>query len=100
MNYPTKWRAVQTASNMLWIRWKKECIPTLTQGKGRLLRGRNFESRDLVILQVKNFPQSHWPMGRVIKIYPGRDGVARIGKTRTPTNEIVGPVNRLYFTNY
>ena len=49
---------------------------------------------------MKNFPQSQWPMGRVIKIYPGRDGVARIGKTRTPTNEIVGPVNRLYFTNY
>ena len=52
---------------MLWIRSKKEHIPTLTQGKGRLLRGRNFKSRDLVILQEKKVARSHWPMGRVIK---------------------------------
>ena len=84
---------------MLWICWKKEYIPTLNQGKGRLLRGRNFKSRDLVILQDKNVPRSHWPMGRVIKIYPGHDGVARIVKTTTPANEIVGPANRL-FMNY
>ena len=53
---------------MLWIRSKKEHIPTLTQGKGRLLRGRNFKSRDLVILQEKKVARSHWPMGRVIKL--------------------------------
>ena len=37
INYPKKWRAVQAASNMLWNRWKKEYLPTLTQRRGGLL---------------------------------------------------------------
>lgn len=80
INYHKKSRAVQTAFNMLWIRWKKEYIPTLTQGKGRLLRGRNSKSRDLVILQEENVPRPHWPVDRVIEIYSGRDGVVRTVK--------------------
>ena len=39
-------------------------------------------------------------MGRVTEIYPGRDDVVHIVKLRTPTNEMVRPDNKLYYTNY
>ena len=45
---------------------------------------------------MKNVPQSHWSLGRVTKIHPGRVGVIRIVKLRTPTNKIVTPANKLY----
>ena len=80
---------------MLWNRWRKEYLPTLTQWRGGLLKERNFKG-DLVILQEKNVPRSHWPIGRVMDIYPGQDSVVRIVKLRTPTNEIVRPANKLY----
>ena len=81
---------------MLWNRWGKEYIPTLTQRKGGLLKERIFKTGDLVILQEKHVPRSYWPMGKVIEIYSGRDGVVRIVKLRTPTNEVVRPTNKLY----
>ena len=61
-----------------------------------LLKERNFKKGDLVILQEKNIPRSHWPLGRVTEIYPGRGGVVLIVTLRTPTNEIVRPANKLY----
>ena len=96
INYPKKWRAVQAASDMLWNRWRKEYLSTLTQRRGGLLKERNFKKGDLVILQEKNVPRSHWPISSVMEIYPGQDRVARIVKLRTPTNEIVRPANKLY----
>ena len=82
--------------HILWNRWRKGFLPTLTQRKEGLLKEKNFKKGDLVILQVKNVPRSHWSLGRVTKIHPGRVGVIRIVKLRTPTNKIVRPANKLY----
>ena len=39
---------------------------------------------NLVVLQEKNIPPSHWPLSRFTEIYLDRDGVVRIVKLRTP----------------
>ena len=51
---------------------------------------------NLVILQEKNVPWSHWPLGRFTEIHPDRNDVVRIVKLRTPTNETVQPANKVY----
>ena len=68
INYPKEWTAVQAASDMLRNRWRKEYLPTLTQRRGGLLKERNFKKGDLVILQEKKVPRSHWPIDRVMEI--------------------------------
>ena len=95
INYPKKWRAVQAAADMLWNGWRKEYLLTLTQRRGGLLKERNFKKGDLLLLREKNIPRSHWPIGRVMKIYPGQNCVVRIVKLRTPTNEIIQPAKTL-----
>ena len=62
INYPKKWIAVQAASNVLWHRWRKEYLPTLTQRKGGLIKERNFKKGDLVFLQEKSVSRSLWPL--------------------------------------
>lgn len=37
-----------------------------------------------------------WPLGRVIKVIPGRDGEIRVVKIKTENGELVRPVQRLY----
>ena len=76
--------------------WRKEYLPTLTQWKGRLLKEKNFEKGDLVILQKKSVPRSHWPFGRVTEIYSDCDNVVCIVKLRTPMIEIIQTANKLY----
>ena len=96
IHYPKKWRAVQAASDMLCNRWRKEYLLTLTQRRAGLLKETKFKKGDLVILQEQDVPRSHWPIGRVMEIYPGQDGVVGIVKLRTPTNEIVRPANKIF----
>ena len=89
-------RTVPAASNILLNHWRKKYLPTLTQRKGGLLKEKNFEKGDLVVLQNKNVPRSHWLFGRVTEIHPDCDNVVCIVKLRTPIIEIIQTANKLY----
>ena len=78
VNYCKKWRAVQAATNMFWRRWIKEYLPLLTQRKKWKGEIRNFRPGDLVIVKTDNTPRCHWPLARITRVYPGKDGVVRV----------------------
>ena len=78
--YRKKWRAVQAAANMFWNRWRKEYLPTLIQRRKWYRNAKNLKFGDLVIIQSENIPRSHWPLGRVIETYPGKDGIVQTVK--------------------
>ena len=88
---------VQATTNMLWNRWRKEYLPTLTQCKKELVHNRNFKIEDLVIINESNVPCMCWPLGRIIGIFPGQDGVVCTVKVKTPNNEFISPANKLHF---
>ena len=75
IDYRRKWRSVQAAVHVFWIRWKKEYLPSLNLRKRWTQKNRNFRVGDLVIISSHDVPRSYWPMGRTIEVYPGRDGV-------------------------
>ena len=75
INYREKWRAVQATTNMFWSRWLKEYLPTLVQKWKWNYPTENLNVGDLVAVQTDNISRSHWPLGRIIETYPGRDGV-------------------------
>ena len=81
---------------MLWNRWRKEYLPTLTQSKKGLVHKRNFKIGDLVIINESNVPRSYWPLGRIIENFPGQDRVGCIVKVKTPNNVFIRPANKLY----
>ena len=67
INHHKKWENVRAATNMLWNRWRKEYLPTLTQRKKGLVHNRKFKIGDLVIVNQSNVPRSCWPLGRIIE---------------------------------
>ena len=80
---------------MLWKRWTREYLPTLVTRKKWTVNTRNLKIGDLVILSIDNSPQSHWPLGRVIDIYPGNDGIVCSVKIKTPNTELIRPSAKL-----
>ena len=46
---------------------------------------------DLVIISSHDVPRSYWPMGRIIEVYQGRDGVVRSIKLKTSNGELSRP---------
>ena len=51
----------------------------------------NLSKNDLVIFKSKDVPRSHWPLGRILDIYPGSDEVVRSVKIKTPNGELIRP---------
>jgi len=51
---------------------------------------------DIVLVGHDNLKRLDWPLARVVKVFPGRDGVTRVVRVRTATGELVRPVQRLY----
>ena len=96
INYRKKWKNVQAATNMLWNRWRKEYLATLTQRKKKLVHNRNFKIGDLVIISESDVPRSYWPLGRIVETFPGQDGVVRTVKGKTPNNEFIRFANKLH----
>ena len=89
-----KWRSVQAAVNVFWNRWKKEYLPFLNLGKRWTQKNRNLRVGDLLIISSHDVPRSHWPIGRITEVYPGRDGVVRSVKLKTKRLMVnyLGPV--------
>ena len=46
---------------------------------------------DLVIISSHDVPRSYCPMGRIIEVYQGRDGVVRSIKLKTSNGELSRP---------
>ena len=63
----------------------KDCKPPVTVEVGRL-----------VIVKEDNIPPASWPLGRIIRCHPGRDGIVRVVTLRTAgAKEVVRPVARI-----
>ena len=70
--------------------------PTLVSQKKWANKSRNLEIGDLVMLFVDQTPRSHWPLGRIVEVYPGKDGIVCSLKVKTPNSELIRPSGQLY----
>ena len=95
MKYRAKWKNVQSAINMFWHEWIKEYLPTLVDRKKWRTKYQNLEIGDLAIIPVEHTTRSHWPLGRIVDVYPGKDKIVRSAKVRTPNDEFVRPSGHL-----
>ena len=50
----------------------------------------------LVLIGNDSEKRHHWPLGRIVKLFPGVDGIPRVAEVKTPTGILVRPVQRLY----
>ena len=96
VNLRSKWRAVQAATDIFWKRWIKEYLPSLSERKKWHKEVRNMKVGDLVIMVEKQIPRSAWQMARILKTFPGPDGITRVVEITTVTgSKLVRPVASL-----
>lgn len=85
MKLSSRWRMVQENISNVWSRWQRDFLHQLQQ------RTKWYESRpglavgDLVIMIENRTIPGHWPVARVVEVFPGVDGVVRVVSVRTPS---------------
>ena len=69
-----RWRQVQELIRHFWHRWLKEWIPSLSPQQKWMKIKKNINPGDVVLVVSPNTPRGQWPLGRILEMYPGRDG--------------------------
>ncbi len=90
------WRRAQQITNDFWRRWMTEYIPNLTERIKWTRNERALHLNDLVLVADKANERGTWPVGRVTKLMPGKDGVVRTAVVKTKSGEYTRPVIKLF----
>lgn len=68
-----------------WQRWTKEYVTELQQRTKWKSHKDDITLGSLVLLKDDNLPPLKWKMGRILRVFPGRDGISRVAEIRTAT---------------
>jgi hypothetical protein len=91
-----RWRVIQKALADIWNRWMRELRPMLGPRAKWYNDHRDYEVGDAVLMMQKIIPRYRWPIGRVTKVFPGRDGKVRVVEVRTAKeNGLMRPIHHL-----
>ena len=93
--YLRRWRHVQLLADHFWRRWVREYLPLLRHRQKWLEPKRNFAEGDIILVMDEATPRRCWPLGKVIKVFPGRDGLVRSAQVQTRWTILTRPVNKL-----
>ena len=83
------WRRCQAMAHHFWSRWAKEYLNSLqARTKWQKPHG-NLQVGDIVAVKPReHFLSCHWPLGRILKVFPGKDGIVRVVELKTASGTV------------
>jgi len=93
--YRRRWKQVQYLSALFWRRWIREYLPALQQRHKWNDAKPNLKVNDVVIVADETMPRNVWPIGRILAVFPGDDGLVRSVQVKTATSVLTRPVSKL-----
>ena len=82
-------------TDLLWRRWVKEYLPTLTRRTKWFKQQLSLNVGDVVVIADPNVARGMWPRGKIEAVHPGKDGVVRVADVRTKSAVYRRPVVKL-----
>ena len=90
-----RWHLCQCLTRHFWKRWSLEYLATLQQIYKWQHSTRNMAVDNVVLLIEDEVIPSNLPLARVVKVYPGKDGVVRVVDIKTSKGIYRRPVHKL-----
>ena len=75
--YRNQWKQVQFLANQFWLRWRQEYLQTLQVRHKWVQEQEPLKIDDIVLLKDSEVARNYWPMGRVVRTFPSKDGRIR-----------------------
>nr|XP_049693532.1 uncharacterized protein LOC126054024 isoform X3 [Helicoverpa armigera] len=83
VNNLQRFRRIKCLKQHFWSRFSHEYILWLQQRTKWLRSSGELTEGTLVVIKDKSSPPLLWLLGRIVKVLPGRDGIARVADIRT-----------------
>nr|XP_042897210.1 uncharacterized protein LOC122269228 [Parasteatoda tepidariorum] len=68
----------------------------LLKDNSKIKRESSIKEVDLVLIGDSNNKRIHWPLAKVEKTYPGKDGRVRLVELKTQSGKLLRPIQRLF----
>ncbi|VEN55472.1 unnamed protein product [Callosobruchus maculatus] len=81
-----RWQLVQQMQQHFWRRWHMEYLHTLQQRHKWNTPHNPPSVGQLVLLKDENTRPLQWPLGRIIKLYPGTGNISRVAQEASPSS--------------
>lgn len=91
-----RYKHLQNLLVHFWKRWSAEYLPTLNSRKQWRIEQDTPKLGDVCLICEDNIPRPKWPLGRVIEIFKGRDGLVRTFRLQTEKGVFVRPIQKLH----
>lgn len=92
----SSWQHIQQLRQHFWKRWSNEYLQTLiSRKKWHTGEATNLTVGSMVIVKEDNIPPMQWPLGRIIAVHPGKDGIIRVVTVKTSVGEYTRCVKRI-----
>lgn len=81
----------------IWARWYPEYLQQL---QSRAVQGCKLSTvikpGQLVVVKEDCLPPAQWPLGKIVKVHPGKDGIVRVVTLKTASSDnVMRPVARI-----
>lgn len=94
-NRLSHFKLIEKMSQEFWQRWSEEYIKTLIPREKWYHSQQNLAKDDIVLVTQENFPPTKWPIGRIMEVYPGEDGIVRSAEVLFNDGIYKRPIARL-----
>lgn len=94
VNLKNSWNMIQDIISKLWRRWIVEYLPMITRRTKWFHDVRPIKTDELVLIADERI-RNNWIRGRVVKTYPGKDGIVRRADVQTNRGMLQRPVAKL-----
>ncbi|XP_031328450.1 uncharacterized protein LOC116159581 [Photinus pyralis] len=95
LNRLNRWQLLQRMHHDFWKRWHLEYLHTLQQRSKWYNKTTNIRENALVLIKDEQKTPLFWPLGRIIEVHPGTDGVVRVATVKTSHGIYKRPVVKL-----
>ncbi|XP_037952603.1 uncharacterized protein LOC119683069 [Teleopsis dalmanni] len=92
---PSCWKASAQIQQNFWSRWSNEYLNELQYRNKWKTEAENVKQGTMVIIKEDNTPPMEWPLGRIVRTYPGIDGKVRVVDVKTKNGIWKRPIHRL-----
>ncbi|XP_062703613.1 uncharacterized protein LOC134286064 [Aedes albopictus] len=82
----SRWTFIQRLSQEFRVRWQTEYVRSLQRMTKWQRSSNNISIGDFVLLVDENSRPKQWPIGRIMEVFPGQDGLTRVVLVKTGTN--------------
>ncbi|GFS51943.1 integrase catalytic domain-containing protein [Trichonephila clavipes] len=79
------WTLIQSLRDKFWNHWSTEYLTHLQTRVKWSVQNPNLMENQLVLLKDLNTKPLDWPMGRILEVFPGSDGLVRVVNVKTST---------------